>query len=98
MKRIRFTEEQIIGVLREQEAGAKTADLARQIGRLRTSLLLAQNPDDLLFREPDPLHSSVPPEGPDSKSTCRKYSVAGHPICFPTDNSGKQPTNQIKDL
>ncbi len=27
MKRIRFTEEQIIAVLREHEAGAKTADL-----------------------------------------------------------------------
>ena len=32
MKRIRFTEEQIIGVLGEQEAGAKTADLARKYG------------------------------------------------------------------
>ena len=29
MKRQRFTEEQIIGILREQDAGAKVADLAR---------------------------------------------------------------------
>jgi putative transposase len=32
MKRARFTEEQIIGVLKEHEAGAKTADLARKHG------------------------------------------------------------------
>lgn len=32
MKRKRFSEEQIIGVLREHEAGTKTADLARKHG------------------------------------------------------------------
>ena len=32
MKRARFTEERIIAVLREHEAGAKTADLARKHG------------------------------------------------------------------
>jgi putative transposase len=32
MKPSRFTEEQIIGILREHEAGAKTAELARKHG------------------------------------------------------------------
>ncbi|EME69444.1 transposase [Paramagnetospirillum caucaseum] len=32
MKRSRFTEEQIIGILKEQEAGAKTLELCRKHG------------------------------------------------------------------
>ena len=32
MKRSRFTEEQIIGILREQEAGGRTADVCRKHG------------------------------------------------------------------
>jgi putative transposase len=32
MKRSKFTEEQVIGILREQEAGAKTAELCRRHG------------------------------------------------------------------
>lgn len=32
MKRSKFTEEQIIAILREQEAGAKTADVCRRHG------------------------------------------------------------------
>ena len=38
MKRVRFTEEQIIGVLREQEAGAKSADLCRKYGMSEATL------------------------------------------------------------
>ena len=32
MKRSRFTEEQIIGILKEQESGLKTADVCRRHG------------------------------------------------------------------
>jgi len=38
MKRVRFTEEQIIAILREHEAGAKTADLARKYGIAEATL------------------------------------------------------------
>ncbi|RCK36950.1 transposase, partial [Thalassospira profundimaris] len=33
MKRSRFTEEQIIGMIREQESGQKTADVCRRHGK-----------------------------------------------------------------
>jgi putative transposase len=39
MKRARFTEEQIIGALKEHEAGAKTADLGAQARRLGSDAL-----------------------------------------------------------
>jgi len=37
MKGKRFSEEQIIGILREQEAGAKTADVCRKHGITNTT-------------------------------------------------------------
>ena len=38
MKRLRFTEEQIIAILKEHELGAKTADLCRKHGMSEATL------------------------------------------------------------
>jgi putative transposase len=38
MKRSRFSEEQIIGILKEQEAGTKVAELSRRHGISETTL------------------------------------------------------------
>ena len=51
MKRIRFTEEQIIAVLCEHEAGAKTADLARKHGISEATLLAESMLDQAALKE-----------------------------------------------
>ena len=47
MKRKRFTEEQIIGVLKEHELGAKTADLCRKHGVSEATFYKPDSPSRL---------------------------------------------------
>ena len=44
MKRTRFTDEQIIGILAEHEAGAKCADLCRKHGMSEGNFLQLEGP------------------------------------------------------
>ena len=54
MKRARFTEEQVIGVLKEHEAGAKTADLARKHGVSKATLSTTGRPSTAAWTSPRP--------------------------------------------
>jgi putative transposase len=44
MKKSRYTEEQIIGILKQHEAGMKTADLCREHGMSRQLKSASQAP------------------------------------------------------
>jgi len=64
MKRARFTEEQIIGVLREHEAGAKTADL------LLGPVALASHKQDGLWRR----DTFIAPGKPMQNGFCESFN------------------------
>src|ERR1700730_18320747 len=78
MKPSRFTEEQIIGILREQEAGAKSADVCRKHGissatfykwKAKYGGLEASDAKRLKALEDENAKRSVPPHHPPSSAT-----------------------------
>src|SRR5215468_1170804 len=52
--------------------------LATNVGCLRPGLMLPQNPDDLLFREPARFHVHPPSEVMDSTQIRRSFRGSGH--------------------
>ena len=58
MKRSKFTEEQVIAILREQEAGAKTADVCRRHGISSATFYAwkAKYGSFSVYRDPNPNH------------------------------------------
>jgi hypothetical protein len=54
MKRVKFKEKQIIGILKEQEAGAKTADVCRKHGISGATFLQVGKPNTAALRSRKP--------------------------------------------
>lgn len=79
MKRARFTEEQIIAVLKEHEAGAKTADLARKHGISEATLYNWK----AKFRGMDAPEATAPAPPPLDYRLAESI-LSPHAICFAT--------------
>lgn len=52
MKRARFTDEQIIGMLKEQESGQRTADVCRKHGISEATFYTKQSTAEWMSRTP----------------------------------------------
>ena len=80
MKRIRFTEEQIIAVLRGHEPGAKTADLVRKHG-ISEATLYNWRPSTAAWTCRTP-------------SVCGRWKTVSWPFAAIRGNSGHGPSYQ----